>query len=174
MTQLPEESAKTSRPPRLSVKRKIKDFVVQAKHLQGDPRYVATGMAIGVFIGVTPTIPLHTVLAVALSFVFKCSKPAAIIGVWVGNPITIPFFYIGSYYLGTFLFNISTPFNPDHISIHQLMELGLEITVAMNIGGVLLGIPFGVAAYFITLKAFKSIPETKENADIPEKTTPGQ
>ena len=169
MTQLPEESAKTSRPPRLSVKRKIKDFVVQAKHLQGDPRYVATGMAIGVFIGVTPTIPLHTVLAVALSFVFKCSKPAAIIGVWVGNPITIPFFYIGSYYLGTFLFNISTPFNPDHISIHQLMELGLEITVAMNIGGVLLGIPFGVAAYFITLKAFKSIRGIKENSDSPQR-----
>jgi len=174
MTQLPEENAKTSRPPRLSVKRKIKDFVVQAKQLKGDPRYVATGMAIGVFIGVTPTIPLHTVLAVAIAFVFKCSKPAAIIGVWVGNPITIPFFYIGSYHLGTFLFDISTPFNPDHISIHQLMGLGLEITVAMNIGGVLLGIPFGVAAYFITLKAFKSIREKEENADIPEKTTTGQ
>ena len=169
MTQLPEESAKTSRPPRLSVKRKIKDFVVQARLLQGDPHYVATGMAIGVFIGVTPTIPLHTVLAVALAFAFKCSKPAAIIGVWVGNPITIPFFYIGSYYLGTFLFNISTPFNPDHISIHQLMELGLEITVAMNIGGILLGIPFGVAAYFITLKAFKSIRGKTENGDSPQK-----
>ena len=169
MTQLPEEITKTSRPPRLSVKRKIKDFVFQAKHLQGDPHYVATGMAIGVFIGVTPTIPLHTVLAVALAFVFKCSKPAAIIGVWVGNPITIPFFYIGSYYLGTFLFNISTPFNPDHISIHQLMQLGLEITVAMNIGGVLLGIPFGVAAYFITLKAFKSIREKTENGGSPQR-----
>jgi len=169
MTQLPEENAKTSRPPRLSVKRKIKDFVVQAKQLKGDPRYVATGMAIGVFIGVTPTIPLHTVLAVAIAFVFKCSKPAAIIGVWVGNPITIPFFYIGSYHLGTFLFNISTPFNPDHTSIHQLMQLGLEITVAMNIGGVLLGIPFGVAAYFITLQAFKSIREKTENGDSPQR-----
>ena len=169
MTQLPEEKANTSRSPRLSVKRKIKDFVVQARHLQGDAHYIATGMAIGVFIGVTPTIPLHTILAVALAFVFRCSKPAAIIGVWVGNPITIPFFYIGSYHLGTFLFNISTPFNPDHISIHQLMQLGLEITVAMNIGGVLLGIPFGVAAYFITLKAFKSIRGKKENSDSPQR-----
>lgn len=165
MTNLPEESEKASKPPRLSVKQKIMDFVVQARKLQGDPHYVATGMAIGVFIGVTPTIPLHTVLAVALAFVFKCSKPAAIIGVWVGNPITIPFFYIGSYQLGAFLFNISTPFNPDHISIHQLMKLGLEITVAMNIGGVLLGIPFGVTAYFITLKAIKSIRERKENTE---------
>jgi uncharacterized protein (DUF2062 family) len=67
--------------------------------------------------------------------------------------------------LGAFLFNISTPFNPEHISIHQLMELGLETTVAMNIGGILLGIPFGVAAYFIILKAFKSIREKREKAE---------
>jgi uncharacterized protein (DUF2062 family) len=167
MNNLPEENAKTSKLSRLSVKQKIKDFVVQARQLQGDPHSIATGMAIGVFIGVTPTIPLHTVLAVALAFIFRCSKLAAIIGVWVGNPITIPFFYLGSYQLGAFLFNISTPFNPDHISINQLMELGLEIAVAMNIGGVLLGIPFGVAAYFVTLKAFKSMRERKRNADIP-------
>jgi uncharacterized protein len=165
MSNLPEENTETSGSSRLSVKQKIRDIVAQARQLQGDPHSIATGMAIGVFIGVTPTIPLHTVLAVALAFIFKCSKPAAIIGVWVGNPITIPFFYIGSYQLGAFLFNISTPFNPEHISIHQLMELGLETTVAMNIGGILLGIPFGVAAYFIILKAFKSIREKREKAE---------
>jgi uncharacterized protein len=172
MTRLPEQNAKISRPLRLSLKQRIKDFVVQARQLQGDPHYVATGMAIGVFIGVTPTIPLHTVLAVALAFVFRCSKPAAIIGVWVGNPITIPFFYIGSYNLGAFLFNISTPFSAEHITIHQVMKLGFKITMAMNIGGVLLGIPFGVAAYFITFKSIKSIREKKENAGISEKSTP--
>ena len=39
-------------------------------------------LAIGVFIGITPTIPLHTILAVSLALLVRGSKLAAALGVW--------------------------------------------------------------------------------------------
>jgi len=45
----------------------IRQYGQKIKQLQGDPHHVALGMAIGVFVGVTPTIPFHTVIAVALA-----------------------------------------------------------------------------------------------------------
>jgi len=44
-------------------KHHFRDFIERAKTLQGDPHYVAMGMAIGVFVSVTPTIPFHTIYA---------------------------------------------------------------------------------------------------------------
>lgn len=162
-----KENEKIVQSARLTLKQKLHKYFSEIKQLEGDPNYIARGMAIGVFIGITPTIPLHTVLAVILAFIFRGSKPAAIIGVWVANPFTIPFFYIASYQIGIFLFKISTPFNPAHISIHQLVELGLEITIAMIIGGIVLGIPVGIIAYGVTWKVVKSIRAQKEKGDKP-------
>jgi uncharacterized protein (DUF2062 family) len=131
----------------------------QMKALQGEPRYIALGMAIGVFIGITPTIPFHTVIAVALAFILKASKPAAAVGVWIANPVTVPFFYSGSFKAGTFLLNKPIPFNIKFESIHELLSLGTDVTVAMIIGGALLGILPSLIAYVITLRFFNALRE---------------
>jgi uncharacterized protein len=135
---------------RLSTYFDPRDFVNRIKHLNGDPHEVALGMAIGIFIGVTPTIPLHTVLAVLLAFVFRCSKAAAMIGVWISNPVTIPVFYLGSYKVGAFILGNSMPFDLKYDSIVELAKVGLDVTLAMLLGGVVIGVPPAVAFYYIT------------------------
>jgi uncharacterized protein (DUF2062 family) len=135
-----------------SIKERLKALFIRVKELQGDPRYIANGMAIGVFVGVTPTIPFHTVIALALAFVFRGSKPAAAIGVWFANPVTIPFFYIGSFKLGTMILNKPIPFDVKFESITELMALGLDVTIAMIAGGAILGILPAVIAYILTYR----------------------
>ncbi|MCP4673286.1 MAG: DUF2062 domain-containing protein [Desulfobacula sp.] len=82
----------------LSILKSKKVFPIQKiKELHGEPRYVAFGMAIGVFVAITPTIPFYTVLAIALAVFLKASKPAAIIGACVSNPFTVVFLYFASY-----------------------------------------------------------------------------
>jgi uncharacterized protein (DUF2062 family) len=139
------------------------EFIEHAKKLQGDPHYVAMGMAIGVFIGITPTIPFHTVIALALAFVLRGSKPAAAIGVWCANPITIPLFYIASYKAGMFILGKSIPSDINYESIMELMEMGMDVTVAMITGGAILGIVPAIAAYFITRKIFIKIRARKKH-----------
>ncbi len=148
---------KPQSPRCLNFRGNIRSFLDRAKKLQGDPTYVARGMAIGVFIGVTPTIPFHTAIAIVLAFIFRASKPAAIVGVWFGNPVTIPFFYFGSYKVGALLFRLDISANLKGMPISQILELGAEVTVAILCGGVIIGIPFGIAAFFITRTVFQRL-----------------
>ena len=135
----------------------IRDFVQRVKNLEGDPHYVAMGLAIGVFIGITPTIPFHTVLAVALAFILRGSKVAAALGVWFSNPITAPIFYWGSYKAGMYLLGNPAPFDIKYESILELLDLGIDVTIAMIAGGIILGILPGIASYFIIRKIISTI-----------------
>ena len=136
-------------------------LVKRIKKLPGDPHYIAMGMAIGIFVGITPTMPFHTVIAVALAFILRGSKAAAAIGVWFGNPISAPFFYLGSYKIGMFIFGHSAPFDVKYESVLELLKLGADVTVAMVVGGIILGILPGFASYFITRKIIKTIRSRK-------------
>ncbi len=154
-----------------ALKNRVAFFIGKIKRLHGDPHYVAFGIAIGVFIAITPTIPFHTVAAVALAVFFKASKPAAIIGVWVSNPFTVVFLYFICYKTGHLFFNDSiNALESIKILINHL-ESDIEISqklnffttfiqtnirtfLIMNFGGILLGLPAGAAAYFITKSFF--------------------
>ncbi len=138
----------------MNLREKIQHLITRFKQLNGDPHYVALGMAIGVFISVTPTIPFHTVIALALAFILRGSKAAAAIGVWFSNPITIPLFYKGSYDVGISILGNSAPFSTEYESILELLKLGADVTIAMITGGVILGILPAIAAYFITRRIF--------------------
>jgi len=138
----------------MNLREKIQHFITRFKQLNGDPHYLALGMAIGVFISVTPTIPFHTVIALALAFILRGSKAAAAIGVWFSNPITIPLFYKGSYDVGISILGNSAPFGTEYESILELLKLGADVTIAMITGGIILGILPGIAAYFITRRIF--------------------
>lgn len=145
----------------MNLRLKIQRGIIKFKKLHGDPHYVAMGMSIGVFISLTPTVPLHTVLAVGLSFILRGSKAAAAIGVWFSNPVTMPFLYYASYKAGAFL--IAKPMDP-HVTgmtMAELLDLGLEMTIAAIIGGILLGIPPAIAVYFITRKVVSNYPFRK-------------
>lgn len=138
----------------MNLREKIRQLIIRFKKINGDPHYVALGMAIGVFISITPTIPFHTIIALFLAFILRGSKAAAAIGVWFSNPLTIPLFYKGSYDLGMSVLGNSAPFSTKYESIIELLKLGANVTIAMVTGGIILGILPGIAAYFITRKIF--------------------
>jgi uncharacterized protein (DUF2062 family) len=109
-------------------------------------------MAIGVFVGITPTVPFHTVLAVSIAVLLRASKLAAALGVWVCNPLTAPLFYYGSYRLGSFVLGLPELNLPSDYSFLSIIKLGKHVTVAMLHGGVLLGILPALLAYVLTYK----------------------
>jgi uncharacterized protein (DUF2062 family) len=160
------------------LKNKIKSLTEKIKKLHGDPHYVAFGMAIGVFVAITPTIPFHTVLAIALAVVLKASKPAAIIGVWVSNPFTVVFLYFACYKTGHLVFDDSSNALEAIRILLEHLESGIEFSekmtyftvfiqtriktfMIMNFGGLLLGLPSGIVAYFITKGFFVQLRKQK-------------
>jgi uncharacterized protein (DUF2062 family) len=115
------------------------------------------GMAVGIFVAATPTIPFQTLIAVALAFVMRGSKAAAAVGVWLSNPITFPLFYLASYKTGTLLFGISDGRQITSHATSDMLKLGVDITIAAVTGGIVIGIILGIGAYFFTYKAATKI-----------------
>jgi hypothetical protein len=151
-----EETNNTKSSISHQIRIRIQQWKSRVKDFHGDPHFVAMGMAIGVFVAATPSMPFQTVIAVALAFILRSSKAAAAIGVWLSNPITFPVFYLASYKVGTLLFGISEVYNPDGESA-DLLKLGAEITIAAVIGGIIIGLFLAIAAYFITRKIYTKI-----------------
>jgi uncharacterized protein (TIGR03546 family) len=136
-------------------KNKISIFYNRFISLKGEPGEIAAGMAIGVFVGVTPTIPFHTVAIILLCLLFRQNMTAAILGATcVSNPITIPLFYLAQYELGRLLLNyesLKVTFND--YSLKSIFELGWHILYPLQLGGLLMAVVFTVPAYFITYRA---------------------
>ncbi len=156
------DSEKKAATPRPTWRQQLKAFYLKAKSLQGDPHYVAMGMAIGVFVAVTPTIPFHTVIAVAIAFLLKASKPAAFISVWFSNPLTIPLFYYGSYKVGMLLLGYQVALQGQHPTVQEMLKMGLDVTIAMIVGGAVLGIVPAVITYVVTFHIFRKIRARRE------------
>ena len=119
--------------------------------LKGQPQEIAGGVAIGVFVGMTPTVPLHTVLAVLIALILKKSKLAAALGVWVANPFCLPFIYLLDYKVGQMLTGSEAPsLAISNFSIANLVQLGWSISYPLLFGGVITGILCAIPSYFIT------------------------
>ncbi|PIE66654.1 MAG: hypothetical protein CSA23_08080 [Deltaproteobacteria bacterium] len=162
------------KPPVLTGPReRISQMLVRMRQLEGNPHYIAMGMAVGIFISITPIIPLQTIVAVALAFMVRGSKSAAALGTWLSNPITIPLVYYTNYKLGCFLLGYQTTLDTIAFdSFAQLMELGLEVTWAMIVGGVVIGSILGVLAYFLTFRVFIANRQPADTSDKDAKDIP--
>jgi uncharacterized protein (DUF2062 family) len=132
-------------------KRSLHLLYLRLMRLKGEPGEVAGGMAIGVFVGMTPTVPLHTVLAVAIAYLLKKSKLAAAVGVWISNPLLLPLVYFLDYKVGRVITGKSvSAFAASDFSISHLIKLGWEVSYLMFIGGLIIGLLFAIPSYFIT------------------------
>ncbi|AFJ02436.1 hypothetical protein Q7C_1286 [Methylophaga frappieri] len=63
---------------------------------------VATGLAIGLFIGLLP-IPLQMLIVVPLAILLRANLPFAVMSVWITNPLTVAPIYYFEYKLGALL-----------------------------------------------------------------------
>ena len=72
-------------------------------HTDDTPPRAALAFAIGVFIAWTPALGFHTLLALAIAFLFGLNRVAVLAGTFVNNPWTIVPIYSASAYLGSLL-----------------------------------------------------------------------
>ena len=146
-------------------------YYLRFLRLKGDPHTLARGIAIGVFIGVTPTIPLHTVLILMLAFLLRGNAIAGILASWVvSNPFTILLQYYFSWKVGSWLTQTDLSWSRIHQvtvlltsgagfqeSIAAVAQLSGEAIITLVAGGILLAIPLAFAGYFLSFYFFRSI-----------------
>ena len=136
----------------MALRRVLRYHWLKFRRLQEDPRKIAGGMALGVFVGITPTIPFHTVVVLSLAALLRVSPVTAFIGIQIGNPLTIPAIYLAAYKVGQFLLYRDRPLVfPETFSFEAWIAVLWQGGVALQVGGVIIAILPAVAAYFLTL-----------------------
>jgi uncharacterized protein (TIGR03546 family) len=139
--------------------RRIRTFYERFISLKGDPVSIATALAIGVFVGVTPTIPFHTAIIVIIGLLFRLNITAAYLGSWfISNPLTIPLLYLSQYELGRILLGLDPyRFDLTEYSLGAIAALGWRILLPLLTGGIVMAPVCAVPAYFISKRLIAAI-----------------
>jgi uncharacterized protein (DUF2062 family) len=84
----------------------LREFVLRrVLHADDPPHRLALGAAIGMFVAITPTIGVQTILVVFLAWLLRANKAVGVPLVWISNPATAVPIYYPCYRIGLWILN---------------------------------------------------------------------
>jgi uncharacterized protein (DUF2062 family) len=104
------------------VKSYMRIGVRRLSRLRASPHEIALGCAIGAFASITPLLGAQTIIAVALTALVRANIPAAILGTFVGNPLSWPFIWASTYAVGLKIIGFEGVFDPNALG-HNALQL---------------------------------------------------
>ncbi|MFA5353850.1 MAG: DUF2062 domain-containing protein [Thermodesulfovibrionales bacterium] len=130
----------------------IRDKLREVVSTKDSPQKIALSFAVGIFIGMSPLLGLHTVLGIAAAWAFRLNKLVTIIGVYVTNPWTIVPLYTFATWAGARLLGIDDiipRINWEAISLSYLLSEMKPLLLPFLFGSTLMGLLCALLGYFI-------------------------
>lgn len=134
----------------------LRDKLAAIFSVKDSPPKIAISFAIGVFIGMSPILGLHTVLGIAAAWIFRLNKFVTIIGVYVTNPWTIVPIYTFATWFGAKLLGVKKiipSIDWNNISFNYLLNEMGHLLLPFVFGTTLLGLLSAIAGYIIIYQA---------------------
>jgi len=137
--------------------------------LRSSPKAIAGGLGVGTFIAFTPTMGVQLILAVIMATFFNLNRPAAMIPVWITNPITVAPIYTFNYWLGCWLWNgpplsevtglflgigktmARLEFWDIQKQIITALQMGKDVLIPLFLGSLVIGTIAGAVVYGFSL-----------------------
>ncbi len=126
--------------------------------VRGTPRGTAFAFAMGVFIGISPFLGLHTVMAILFASLFRLNRLVTLAGAYVTNPWTIIPIYTFATWLGAKMTGYRGAFSQVEfrdLNVVNLFKLLKGLVVPFFVGTLFLGLVAGLASYFIVYHMLK-------------------
>lgn len=140
--------------PRVSWRRSWTYYIKRALRLSATPHAIAAGIAAGVFASFTPFVGFHFLLSFIIAYIIRGNLVAGAIGTALGNPLTFPFIWAGTFQVGELILRGDRAV-PQRLAEH-LMEKSFDqlwpLIKPMMIGSIPLGLTAGAIAYFLVYK----------------------
>jgi uncharacterized protein (DUF2062 family) len=138
--------------PRRSWSRSSRYVVHRLRRLSATPHAVALGFAVGAFSAITPFLGTHMMMAAVLAWVVGGSIVAAILGTFLGNPLTYPLIWYTTYQAGNLMLGgsfarhkIDLSAGIFQTSLHNLWP----ILKPMSLGCIPVGLAAAVVSYIL-------------------------
>ena len=134
------------------------EWVKELKVIKGKPKNISLSFALGIFIGLTPTIGFQTLLCYGIAKLLKKSFLLSVAGssLVTGIPILIPFVYYGEYQLGSKILKVYPFHRFAHFHTHPI-NFGFLISLGgpLLIGSIFSAISGGLLSYIIAFMILK-------------------
>jgi uncharacterized protein len=138
---------------------KLFDRLHALLHLDDPPWRIAAALALGVFISCTPLYGVQTLLALLLATLLRLNKAATVLGTWLNLPWFAPFVYGAALKIGARVLaevrhrdaeTLAILFGqPLRMSLHDIVRVLPDISLALAIGTTLVGLVAAGATYVV-------------------------
>jgi uncharacterized protein (DUF2062 family) len=150
----------------VSLGRFLRETIVDPiRRAQGTPESIARGGAIGLFIALTPTVGVQSLLVTACAVPLRANLPVSLVMCWITNPVTLIPFYFSYYWLGAWMLGLPMSgyseiagrireqfaLLPELGFIDSMKPLGTEILWPMCLGSVVLATVTAWPTYHLML-----------------------
>lgn len=130
----------------------FRDRLREILKIKESPHRIAIAFSTGVFIGMSPFLGIHTVLGIAVAWIFRLNRLATIVGVYVTNPWTIVPIYafgtwVGAKCLG--MKQIIPGIDWSNITFSHFLNDLRPLLMPFIFGTLLTGFLSGIISYFI-------------------------
>ena len=142
------------------------------------PERTALAFSVGVFIGFSPLLGLHTIIATAVALLFRFNKVAIYLGTYLNNPFfTLAPIILASYAIGAFLLNrplripaegielLKSPHLLTRAYYHQVFVNSRNIVEPFVLGSTILSVVCSALSYPVTLWALRAHRSKKRGAE---------
>jgi uncharacterized protein (DUF2062 family) len=138
--------------------------------LDDTPHAIALGTAIGLFVGMTPTVGIQMVIVLAVAFLtrrlFHFNRVAALIAVYISNPLTTVPIYWFNYRLGA-VFMEETVSKAEFAALFRYRDFSgwwesvkaITVTVGLPllVGSLVMGSIFALASYPLMRRSLEQV-----------------
>lgn len=156
------------------------------RRLPDQPERIAKGIAAGVWVSCTPLFGLHFVVGAFMAWLIRGNIFASLLATFFGNPFTFPLIVVSSLELGSWLLgkeraasvaqamyafgaiwsemgrNFRALFTSDQIVWEKMGYFGADVFLPYMLGGNIIGLICGVAAYFLSLPVIRAYRRRKQ------------
>ncbi len=161
------------------MKERIKKLILRFKELQGSPTYLSKGVAVGVFIGIAPLMPLKTLLILSITFILPSSTIAAfLVTTIICNPITYAPLYYVAWFVGNLLIPGRASWSVLEVTITKMQQsslpeaivligqTGFDTAIVVLAGGCVLALPFTFLSYPLAFWLFNRIAKNRNQNGV--------
>jgi uncharacterized protein (DUF2062 family) len=145
------------------IRKKIENSLRYLLSFNESPERLALTFALGVFLTFTPLVGLHTLIGLAIAFMFGLNRVAMLFGLFINTPWTLVPYYTASAYLGGWLIGFPEGVSLPEFGWSQLLDgdywLQLlhqwRLLLPMALGSTILAVLGAVLSYPLALVVLK-------------------
>ena len=102
--------------------RHLKDLIKKLLHIEDTPERTALAYSIGIFLGFSPFLGFHTLLGIAIAFLFRLNRVAVLLGAWSNIPLWLIPYYMVATWMGMWVIG----FRMEWRVLREIFQTGMD------------------------------------------------